>query len=112
MSGFESSKRQSATRRFSPPESVSTFASAGGSRNASIAMSSVRSISQALAASMRSCSAACLSRRTVISSSLIGSANFSEISSNRVRSARVSASASSTLPRTSLVGSSNGSCGR
>ena len=30
MSGFESSKRHSATRRFSPPDSVPIFASHGG----------------------------------------------------------------------------------
>ena len=43
MSGLDSSRRQSATRRFSPPESVSIFASHGGRRSASAAISSVRS---------------------------------------------------------------------
>ncbi len=40
MSGFERRSRQSATRRFSPPESFSTLASHGGSRSASDAISS------------------------------------------------------------------------
>ena len=104
MSGLDSSRRQSATRRFSPPDSVVTAASPGGQRNASIAMSTVRSSSHALAASIRSCSAACLSSSACISSSVIGSANFALISSNRVSRSRIGCSASSTLPRTSLVG--------
>ena len=39
MSGFDSSRRQSATRRFSPPESFSIFESQGGRRSAAAAIS-------------------------------------------------------------------------
>ena len=39
MSGFDSSRRHSATRRFSPPDSVPIFASHGGRRSASAAIS-------------------------------------------------------------------------
>ena len=40
MSGFDNSSLHSATRRFSPPDSGPIFASQGGSRNASAAISS------------------------------------------------------------------------
>ena len=85
---------------------------AGGQRSASIAISSLRSSSQALAASIWSCSLPCSSSSLFISSSSIGSANFALTSSKRRAASRVSATPSSTLPRTVLVGSSCGSCGR
>ena len=81
-------------------------------RSASIAMSSVRSRFQASVRSIRSCTSPCSSRSVVISSSDIGSANRAEISSKRWSRARFSATPSSTFPRTSLAGSSSGSCGR
>ena len=65
-------RRGGARRR----RALRTSASPGGSRSASIAISSVRSSSQAFAASMRSCSFACSSSSAVISSSSSGSANF------------------------------------
>ena len=49
----------SATRRRSPPESVDTSASPGGSCMASIAISICRSSSQAFTASILSCTRAC-----------------------------------------------------
>ena len=58
MSGADSSSRHSATRRFSPPDSVAIFASHGGRRSASAAISSLRSSSQPPAASMASCNCA------------------------------------------------------
>ena len=50
------------------------------------------------------------SSSAVISSSLMGSANFSEMALNSASSAMVSPSPCSTLPRTSLLASSSGSC--
>jgi hypothetical protein len=111
-SGFWSSSRVSATRRRSPPESVSTFASPGGQRSASIATSSVRSSSQAPTASIWSWSFACSSISLFIASSSSGSANFALMSSKRWSSARTSATPCCTLPSTSSDGSSWGSCGR
>src|SRR5690606_11990694 len=62
MSGFCSSRRHSATRRFSPPDSLPIFASHGGSRSASAATSSwfsrVCASPAARIASSRSCSLA------------------------------------------------------
>src|SRR5207247_2357533 len=55
MSGRERRSRQRATRRRSPPEILATSMSPGGTRSASIASSTVRSRSQALAASILSC---------------------------------------------------------
>ena len=49
----------SATRRFSPPDSVVTSASSGGQRSASIAISTLRSTFQASAALIRSSRARC-----------------------------------------------------
>ena len=111
-SGDCSSSRHSATRRFSPPESFVTSASAGGSRRASIACSSFESRSQAPAASIASCTFACSSSSFSIASGDMSSPNFALISSKRVRSARIGATPSSTLPNTFLDGSSCGSCGR
>ena len=69
MSGSDSSRRHSATRRRSPPESFSTFASQSGSRRASAAISSLRSISQPFLASILSCSLPCSSSSLFIASS-------------------------------------------
>ena len=57
--------RHSATRRFSPPDSVPIFASHGGSRSTSAAISICRSASPpdvAMIASYFACSAASLSK--------------------------------------------------
>ena len=65
MSGLDSSSRHSATRRFSPPESFAIFASHGGRRSASAAISICTSVSApdaAMIASSRACSAASLSK--------------------------------------------------
>ena len=62
-------------------------------------------------ASMASCTRPCSAISLSISSSDIGSPNFALISSNLWSRARVSATPSSTLPRTFLSGSSRGSCG-
>ena len=84
----------------------------GGQRSASMAISSWRSSSQPLPASIWSCSRACSSSSFSISSSSIGSAKRSLISSKRSSSAVVAATPSSTLPSTVFAGSSCGSCGR
>ena len=52
MSGLLSSSRHSATRRFSPPDSVPMSASHGGRRSASAAISSCRSVFSLPAAAM------------------------------------------------------------
>ena len=104
MSGCDSSSLHSATRRFSPPDRFLTSASHAGSRNASAAMSSVRSRSQPFAASIFACRSPCRSSSVFISSSDIGSANLLEIASYSVSSDFSSATPSSTLPRTSLLG--------
>ena len=57
MSGFDSSSRVSATRRFSPPDSFVTSESPGGQRSASSACSTCVSRSQRFCASIWSCSA-------------------------------------------------------
>ena len=93
-------------------ESVVTSASAGGSRSASMAISILLSRFQRSCASICSCTFACSSRSFCIASSSIGSANFAEMSLNRSRILRCGATASSTLPRTSSLGSSSGSCAR
>ena len=79
-----------------------------GSRSASAAISSWRSSSQAPARFDRVLQP-CPAPRAAssISSSSIGSANFMLISLNRSTSALVSATPSSTLPRTSFAGSSS-----
>ena len=57
MSGADSSRRHSATRRFSPPESLLDLrVPVGGRRSASAAISSLRSSSQPPFASIASCS--------------------------------------------------------
>src|SRR5213593_3483000 len=112
MSGRERRSRQRATRRRSPPEILATSMSPGGTRSASIASSTVRSRSQALAASILSCKRACSSSSFSISSASIGSPRPALTSSKRVSRARTSATPSSTLARTSFAGSSWGSCGR
>ena len=54
-----SSRRHSATRRFSPPDRLVTRRSSGGQRSASIAISTLRSRLQASAAAILSSSSAC-----------------------------------------------------
>src|SRR5262249_14584622 len=103
-SGCWSSRRQSATRRRSPPDSVFTVVSGGGQRSASIATSSWRSSSQALAASMRSWRRPCSASSFSISSSDIGSPSFVEASSKRTRRSRLAAPPSSTPPPRQGVG--------
>ena len=112
MSGCDINNRHSATRRRSPPDRVLTSASHGGRRNASAAISSLRSSSHAPAVSILSCNLPCSSSNAFISSSPMGSANCMEISLKRLIRALDSAMPSSTLPRTSLAGSSSGSCGK
>ena len=77
-------RRQSATRRFSPPEIFVTSASGGGQRSASIAISSVRSSSQPFAASIASCTLPYSAMTLSISASGRVSPIFSPSSSNRV----------------------------
>ncbi len=65
MSGFDSSSRHSATRRFSPPDRLAIFASQAGRRSASAAISICTSESApeaAMIASKRACSAASASK--------------------------------------------------
>ncbi len=85
-SGRLSSSRQSATRRRSPPDSVSTEASPGGHRSASIAISTLRSRFQASAAAIRSSSSACSA--PIFSKSASGSPQAAITSSYRSRMSR------------------------
>ena len=65
MSGRDSSSRHSATRRFSPPDSVATLASQAGSRSASPATSICTSLlapPALMTASYFACSAASASK--------------------------------------------------
>ena len=112
MSGFESRSLHSATRRRSPPESLLTSASHGGRRRASAAISRGRSTSHPSAASIFVCSSPCRSRSSFISSSLMGSANFSAMALYSLSQPMTSPRPSSTLPRTSRDSSSAGSWGR
>ncbi len=111
MSGRERRSRQSATRRFSPPEIFVTSASGGGQRSASMAVSSVRSSSQPFAASIASCTLPYSAITLSISASGRDSPIFSPSSSKRARSALSGPTPSSTFPRTVFFGSSCGSCG-
>ena len=111
MSGSDSRSRHNATRRRSPPESLLTSASHGGSRNASAATSSLRPTSQPFTASILPCSSPCSSSSLFISSSSRGSAKRSLISLKRLMRSIVEATPSSTFPRTSLFGSRWGSWG-
>ena len=81
-----------------------TSASPGGRFIASMAISIWRSSSQALTCSILSCTAAWRLSNFSISSGSVTSPSFSESCSYSVSSARVSATASSTLPRTSFFG--------
>ena len=112
ISGSESSSRQRAPRRRSPPDRCSPCVSQGGRRRASAAMSSLRSRSQAPIASIWVCSSPCSSISAVISSSPSSSPKRRLTSLNRSSSLLASPRPSSTLPRTSLSVSSSGSCGR
>jgi hypothetical protein len=89
-----------------------TALSKGGQRSASSAISMRRSISQPSAASIFSCNSACSARRVFISSSLISSANLSEISLKRCIWTFSSVNASMTFSPTDLSGLRCGSCGR
>ena len=111
-SGFCSSNRQSATRRRSPPERFCTPASAGGQRNASIAISMVRSSSQPSTASICSCNSPCSASSVFISSSSMGSPNFPEISLNRSKRSFTPPKPSVTFSPTVFAGSNSGSCSR
>ena len=90
-SGDESSSRQSATRRRSPPESVVTSRSPSGSRSASIARSSVASSCQASWRSICSCTAACSASSA--SKSASGSAKAAETALKRSSRSRSGAHA-------------------
>ena len=87
-----------------------TSASPGGRRSASMAISKVRSRSQAPAASILSCSSACSA--SSLSKSASGSPMAAQTSLKRSTSALASPTPSDTLPGTSLVGSSWGSWAR
>jgi hypothetical protein len=87
------------------------LASPGGQRSASIAISIVRSRSQAPAASIFSCSAACSSMSLVISSGSSTVPSFSLTSLKRSSSFLVAPMPSTTFSNTVLPASSWGSCG-
>ena len=78
---MDSRSRQSATRRRSPPERVPTSASPGGRRSASMAISKVRSSSQAPAASIFDWRSACSVSSASMSAS--GSPKAAHTSLNR-----------------------------
>ena len=115
ISGFCKSKRQSATRRRSPPDSVPMSWSSGGQRKASMARSILVSSSQASRASIlswtspwRAMSLSILSGSDMTSSSI----NELLISSYSASTSTISCAPSSTISRTVLLGSSSGSCGK
>ena len=112
MSGFCRRSLQSATRLLSPPESILTGVMPGGQRRASMAISRRESRSQASRASSFSCTSPWRSISLLISSSDIGSANFSLIRLYSFSASTVSFTASSTISRTVLSSSSSGSCSR
>ena len=112
MSGALKRSWQSATRRFSPPDNFVTSASPAGTRNASIAISALRSRSQPSMASISSCNSACSAMTAFISSSVISSANLALTSLKRSTSSFARPMPANTLPATSNDGSSSGSCGR
>ena len=111
-SGFCKSKRQRATLRRSPPESVPMSCSSGGQRKASIARSILVSSSQASRASILSCTSPW---RAMSLSILSGSDSTSSsikallISSYSARTSTISCAPSKTMSRTVLLGSSSGS---
>ena len=101
MSGACSSRRQSATRRFSPPERMPQSVSPGGQRSASIAISSFESRSQAPAASSLSCT---LPWRSIsLSMSASGSPKALLISSNSLSRSMTGCTPCSTISRTVFV---------
>mmetsp|Transcript_27246 Transcript_27246/g.45577 ORF Transcript_27246/g.45577 Transcript_27246/m.45577 type:complete len:307 (-) Transcript_27246:118-1038(-) len=110
MSGLESSRRQMATRRRSPPLSVATRASGGGQRRASMARSLMRSISHPFLESISVC------RRSIFfisaSTSAVGSPIAALTSSKSLKRPRRSASAGSMLLSTVSPSSRGGSCCR
>src|SRR4029453_13131123 len=91
-----------------PPPGFSTSRSDGGQRSASMAISTVRPRSQPLPASIFSCSSACSAISLSMSAS--GSAKAFETSSKPARMRAISPAPSMTLPRTSFLASSLGSC--
>src|SRR5579883_3168285 len=89
-------------------DSLSTLASPGGQRSASIATSTVRCRSQPLPASIFSCSSACSAISLSMSAS--GSEKAFDTSSKRASIVAMSPAPSMTLPSTSFLSSSSGSC--
>ena len=112
MSGFDNKRAHKATLLRSPPESWLIFASQGGRRRASAAMSKVCSKFQPSIASIASVRLPCLSIRAFISSSSKGSEKRLDTASNSFRRSVISLMPCSTLARTSKSSSSIGSCGR
>ena len=100
-SGCWSNSLHSATRRRSPPDSVVTSASSGGQRSASMAISRLRSRSQASAASIRSSSTACSRADLLVVGVGVGPLGHELVVWSMERLDR--GDASSTLPLTSLV---------
>ena len=109
ISGLDSSNLHKATRRFSPPDKGPIFASQGGKRSASAAISSCVLKSLPLAAMMFShlaCSSASLSK------SASGSAYAAYTASNLACASITSPMPDSTSSRTVLSASNCGSCGK
>mmetsp|Transcript_96197 Transcript_96197/g.276363 ORF Transcript_96197/g.276363 Transcript_96197/m.276363 type:complete len:125 (-) Transcript_96197:252-626(-) len=109
MSGLESSSRQMATRRFSPPLSTAILALRGGHRRASMAWSKKSSICQALQASSFSCILSIFSISESMSAP--SSAICMEMSSNSLIMSLVFCSALSKHSKT-VSSSMAGSCSR
>ncbi|CAB5065084.1 unannotated protein [freshwater metagenome] len=109
-SGRLNKSLHNATRRRSPPESFVTSLSLGGQRNASIAISTLRSRLHASAALIFASSFACSA--PTLSKSASGSAHIAVTFSYSANKSRIGATPSMTLPRTSFAGSSFGSCSR
>ena len=112
ISGALNNSLHNATRLRSPPDSFVTSAPPSGTRSASIAISAFRSKSQPSIASIFSCKSACSAIRLFISSSFISSAKRALTSLNRSTSCLASPIPDSTLPATSMLESSSGSCAR
>ena len=112
ISGADSNNRHNATRRRSPPESFVTSAAPSGTRKASIAISALRSRSQASIASIFSCNSACSAMTSFISSSVSSSAKRADTSLKRSTNSLASPMPDITLPCTSRDASSSGSWAR
>ena len=112
ISGADNRRRHKATRRRSPPDNFVTSAPPSGTRNASIAISALRSRSQASIASIFSCNSACSAMTSFISSSVSSSAKRADTSLKRSTNSLASPMPDITLPWTSMLGSNSGSCAR